>query len=87
MPEMDGFQFLIEFNKLKNISNKCVSIYMLSSSTNPEDIQRAKHYRHCIGFLNKPLTYKSIENIIFNSMYYKITKKLHESGIDTYCLN
>lgn len=64
MPEMNGFQFLQEFNKLTNIRRKCIKIYMLSSSTNKEDVERARQQRSCIGFINKPITRQAVENIL-----------------------
>lgn len=75
MPEMDGFQFLEEFNKLVNINKRCIKIYILSSSTYNEDIQKAKKIRTCVGYLNKPLSSQSVKNILteikfnYNSFY------------------
>ena len=64
MPEMTGFEFINEFNKLKNINKKRVKIYILSSSTNSDDIEKAKKQRSCIGFINKPLSCHSIKNVL-----------------------
>lgn len=64
MPEMSGFEFLNKFNKLKNFNKKRVKIYMLSSSTNREDVQNAKKQKHCTGFINKPLISQSINNVL-----------------------
>jgi len=63
MPEMDGFQFLNEFNKLTRINKNKIKIYMLSSSTNSQDIKKAQSQNSCVGFLNKPLTTSNFEKI------------------------
>ena len=55
MPVMDGFQFLDEYEKL-NIDKSRTKIYMLSSSINPADLERAKHNKYVTCFLNKSLT-------------------------------
>src|SRR6187431_2255243 len=44
MPLMDGFQFLDEFEKLTNIVKKKSTIIMLTSSLNPQDVNRSKKY-------------------------------------------
>lgn len=64
MPEMNGFEFLKEFNKLKNVSKKNIKIYMLSSSNNSQDIKKAESSDNCVGFVNKPLTTASLDTII-----------------------
>ena len=43
MPLMDGFQFLDEFDKLgSNTKDKC-KIVMLTSSINPQDVNKSKN--------------------------------------------
>lgn len=60
MPEMDGWEFLDEFKKLDSSSR----IYMLSSSIDPADINRAKTYDSVTDFLSKPLTNFNLKEII-----------------------
>ena len=67
MPELNGFQFINEFNKLKLEKKENIKIYILSSSTNTEDVQKARKQRSCIGFINKPLTLQAIEGILAQS--------------------
>ena len=55
MPVMDGFQFLDEYEKL-NIDKSGIKIYMLSSFSNPADLERAKHNKYVTRFLDKSLT-------------------------------
>src|SRR6478609_9642619 len=65
MPLMDGFQFLDEFERLSKVVKKKSVIIMLTSSLNPQDVNRSKKYPNVKKFLNKPLTQESIENINF----------------------
>jgi len=59
MPVMNGFEFLNEFDSLPLNNKDEVKIIVLTTSTNPGDLQKLKDYR-IKGFLNKPLTEKKI---------------------------
>lgn len=64
MPLMDGFQFLDEFEKLSDeVKNKC-KVVMLTSSLNPQDMNKSKKNRFVIKYLNKPLTQESIKKLL-----------------------
>jgi CheY-like chemotaxis protein len=63
MPLMDGFQFLDEFEKLGNTIRKKCSIFMLTSSINPQDNARSKKYSSVRQYLNKPLTLDVIQGL------------------------
>ncbi|MEZ4685353.1 MAG: response regulator [Bacteroidia bacterium] len=56
MPGLDGFAFLDEFAKLSPVQQKAWSIYMLSSSISPVDIERAEAHPLVDGYIMKPLT-------------------------------
>jgi len=63
MPLMDGFQFLDEFNKLADDTrNKC-KIVMLTSSINPQDVNKSKKYTYVKKYINKPLTQQNLTNL------------------------
>lgn len=55
MPIMDGFQFLDEFDKLKIFKQNPINIFLLSSSTDPADIEKANNNKNCLGIISKPL--------------------------------
>ncbi|MBU2997006.1 response regulator [Cellulophaga baltica] len=55
MPIMDGWGFLDNFCKIPNIESQ-TSIYILSSSINPDDINKSKNYSIVKDFIQKPLT-------------------------------
>lgn len=63
MPVMDGFQFLDEFDKLSIFKQKPIDIFMLSSSPNSDDIDRANKNKNCSGYIIKPLTG---DNLLFH---------------------
>lgn len=56
MPIMDGFKFLDEFDKLKISKQNHVTIFMLSASSNPDDIIKANNNKNVSGLIVKPLT-------------------------------
>ncbi len=65
MPEMDGFAFLTEFEKLpQDVHRKC-KIVLLSSSDSFKDLNRANKNRFVKRFLNKPLTGTMLQAINF----------------------
>lgn len=56
MPEMNGFEFL---DQLKDFDPNCfdhTKVYMLSSSLDERDVQRALSYPFVKGFREKPLS-------------------------------
>ncbi len=56
MPIMDGWQFLDEFTKFANELDKEPIIYMISSSNNEVDINRAKEFDGIVkGYFLKPI--------------------------------
>ena len=64
MPCMDGFDFLREFAKLPPAVHASCSIFILSSSVDPGDIQRAKKNPFVLSFITKPLTFQHLENAL-----------------------
>lgn len=60
MPEMNGWEFLDELNKLKIL----VDVKMLTSSLDPDDIESSMSYTQISGFLIKPLQNEVISDIL-----------------------
>jgi CheY-like chemotaxis protein len=66
MPEMDGFGFLAEYEKLpESVKANCV-VMMLSTSLNPEDHEKVKENKYVSRFLNKPLDKDKIDQLLGN---------------------
>jgi len=55
MPEMNGFAFLEEFDKMAPDITDCCKIFLLTSSIDPSDIERANENSYVVRVLNKPL--------------------------------
>lgn len=56
MPIMDGWQFLEHFHKIKPDIEKPITIYVITSSTSSEDMNRAKQISEVHDYLIKPVT-------------------------------
>jgi len=65
MPLMDGFQFLDEFQKLMVKTQEKCNIVMLTSSINPQDLDKSKSYESVKRYLNKPLSNKNLLSLKF----------------------
>lgn len=55
MPIMDGFQFMEEYIKIKPRVGKKISIYMVSSSVDSNDIEKAKRIGEISDYIIKPI--------------------------------
>ena len=62
MPIMDGWQFLDEFEKIE--VDKKIILYIVSSSIDIQDHNKAKNYKTVADFLIKPIGKKQIEQMI-----------------------
>jgi len=67
MPVMDGWEFLDHYNEKKA---QGAIIYMLSTSQNPEDVQRARQIQSVKGFLHKPLTANDLDKVVATHYSY-----------------
>lgn len=63
MPGMDGFDFLDLFNKYTDKRIEKIKIFMLTSSDNSKDREKAE-MRGVAGYIVKPLTTDKIQDLI-----------------------
>ncbi|MBX2946373.1 MAG: response regulator [Cyclobacteriaceae bacterium] len=64
MPIVDGWMFLDEFKTLKQKLKKKITIYMVSSSIAPEDVNRAKANPLVSDYLVKPLSVETVKQVL-----------------------
>ncbi len=64
MPIMDGWQFLSEFSKIKNRISKKIDLYVVSSSIDSRDIERAKSIDVVSDYIAKPINIDDFERIL-----------------------
>jgi len=69
MPVMDGWDFLIWFSENKKTISKNIPIFMVSSSIDWRDIERAKSFEEVIDYVSKPLT---------DGSFFEIMEKLND---------
>lgn len=63
MPVVDGFVFLYEFEKFKELVRTKCKVIILSSSDNKRDIDKIVNNNYVVKFITKPLTEISLEEI------------------------
>ncbi|TVZ16799.1 response regulator [Maribacter sp. MAR_2009_72] len=64
MPVMDGFQFMEEYVKIHPKVGKKIIIYMVSSSVDEVDIERAKKISQISDYIIKPIRETQLKNIL-----------------------
>jgi len=65
MPIMDGWEFLDEFTKIK--TDKEITIYIITSSVDPADVNKAKEYDNINKYIVKPITLEALKEILTES--------------------
>lgn len=64
MPIMNGWEFLDDFVKLPNNNAGEVTVYIISSSIDPRDLEKVKNYKVVNNYILKPITPKDLESIL-----------------------
>ena len=67
MPVLDGWGFLDEFTKIKTPHKEKITIYMVSSSVDKADIDRAKKNEYLSDFVVKPVEEEDLIRIFENA--------------------
>ena len=66
MPVMDGWEFIEHFKKIKSKFKKTIKLYVVSSSINPLDVDKAKSFSEVNDYIVKPIHIQQLENIFLN---------------------
>jgi len=66
MPVMDGWEFLQEFLIIQPQLKKKVTIYLVTSSVNETDIEKAQNFQIISGYLVKPIAEEKLLEILDN---------------------
>ncbi|SFR34097.1 Response regulator receiver domain-containing protein [Robiginitalea myxolifaciens] len=64
MPIKDGWEFLDDFVQIPQRDREQVNIYVISSSINPSDEDRARKYEVVSNYIVKPITSEKLLEII-----------------------
>nr|WKN34063.1 response regulator [Tunicatimonas sp. TK19036] len=72
MPIMDGWQFLDEFAKIQPHCRRKIAIYMVSSSIDPADFNKAKSYSEVSDYIIKPIEEDDLRSLsVFRKEFYE----------------
>ncbi|MDC1221178.1 response regulator [Salibacteraceae bacterium] len=73
MPNMNGWQFLEKLEPFSRTIVKAPQIYVLSTSLDVNDIERAEDHPLVTGFIPKPIKLRQIQRIIHKVKFYGLT--------------
>lgn len=63
MPMMNGWEFIEEFQKIKPAISKDIMLYVVSSSVDKMDVDKAKSQASVHDYLTKPITASQLQSI------------------------
>ena len=66
MPAMNGWEFLVEFEKLDHRFTKGIKVILLSTSSNPDDVLASAKNHNVEDFINKPLSPDLLDSVLRN---------------------
>lgn len=66
MPVMNGWEFLSKFEKLDDKITSGIKVILLSTSSNPEDVQKSMQNYEVDVYFNKPLSFPLLTEILEN---------------------
>lgn len=64
MPVLDGWGFLDDYLLMKKAIGKKIWIFVVSSSINPADVERARHIEEVTDYVVKPLTVEKFQDLL-----------------------
>ena len=79
MPEMDGFQFLERLELLPQSLKQSCCIIMVSSSLDPEDLERVEKSNIAKKLINKPLSEAKLKEI--EELFFSMNLQINSIGV------
>lgn len=67
MPIMNGWEFLEDFIKIPNHNRDKVTVFIISSSVDPRDLERIKSYKVVNNFILKPISTDDLRSVLENA--------------------
>ncbi len=67
MPVMNGWEFLEDFVKIPNHNREKVTIFIISSSIDPRDLERIKSYKVVNNYILKPISTDDLRSVLENA--------------------
>ncbi len=64
MPKMNGWEFLEQYKHLDAQRKAKITIVMLTTSANPDDIRKAREMEDVTGYKTKPLSVEILNDIL-----------------------
>ena len=64
MPRMDGFEFMDDFTKISARAIEGTSVWVMTSSINPDDRVWAENHPSVDGFVEKPVTIEFLKGLV-----------------------
>lgn len=72
MPAMNGWEFLDKFERMSADFRKDIKVIILSSSSNPEHVKKSIKNYEVVDFINKPLSFDILDNVVKNHRFTSI---------------
>jgi CheY-like chemotaxis protein len=63
MPVMNGWEFIEEFRKIRQNISKAITVYVVSSSVDKTDVDKARSLPSVHDYLTKPITASQLKSI------------------------
>ncbi len=64
MPAMNGWEFLMEFSKFDKSTIAGIKVILLSTSSNPDDVNMSVKNHSVDDFISKPLSKGQLDNVL-----------------------
>ncbi len=64
MPIMNGWEFLEDFIKISNDNREDITVYIISSSVDPRDLERIKNYEVVNNYILKPISTDDLRKVL-----------------------